>query len=269
MSIALVTILFFVFLFPGIFFTRFYYTEEFSKQYFKSSYYELLLSTLLPSIIIHIAGLYLADNCLGYKLDLKSVLILLLGIDDINEKSIAIESIQSSVKNIVLYNLVVWVLSGFLGYSFKKIIRKFKIDRKHKLFRFHNEWHYLITGEILDFPKIDGEASKIDFVSVDAVIDTDAGTFIYSGIIQDYLLSKQGGLELIYLTEVNRRLINDDPQNDTFDNLEDENESDDRLYFMPGDFFVLPYKEIKNINITYYEIEEVENEDDIEDEEMN
>jgi hypothetical protein len=35
-----------------------------------------------------------------------------------------------------------------------------------------------------------------------------------------------------------------------------EQEFDDRYYKMPGDLFVIPYQQIRNINITYYIIEE-------------
>lgn len=171
MSLALVTILFFIFLFPGIFFIRFCYSEEFSKQYFKSTYFELLLSTLFPSIILHLLGLFIIEKYFGYKLDFKTVLILLLDVDSLVDKFEAIKIVISSINNIIAYNLYLWMSSAVLGYSVKKIVRKLKLDRKRKLLRFQNEWHYLITGEILDFPKILGEANDIDFVSVDAMVE--------------------------------------------------------------------------------------------------
>lgn len=68
-------------------------------------------------------------------------------------------------------------------------------------------------------------------------------------------MSKQGGLELIYLTEVTRRYLKSDNLNKAStknDLIKDE------YYYIPGDFVVLPYKDIKNINISYYSIEEEE-----------
>jgi len=179
----------------------------------------------------------------------------LLDVDSLVDKFTAIKITISSINNIIAYNLYLWISSAVLGYSIKRIVRELKLDRKWKLLRFQNEWHYLITGEILDFPKILGEASDIDIVSVDAMVETNNGTIIYSGIIQDYLLSKQGGLELIYLTEVTRRYL----KSDNLNNADTKgNSMQDGYYYIPGDFVVLPYKDIKNINISYYSIEEDE-----------
>lgn len=33
--------------------------------------------------------------------------------------------------------------------------------------------------------------------------------------------------------------------------------TDDRYYFMPGDYFLIPYKEIKNLNVIYYREQEL------------
>lgn len=243
MNIAPVTILLLLLLFPGIFFSRFYFTEEFSKQYFKTTLYELLLTTLLPALLIHLVALFIVKIYLNIEVDLATILAVFL---DTGISSNIIGTIESSASNMISYNISVWVFAGFLGYATKKVVRRFKLDRKFKLFRFSNEWHYLITGEILDFPKIEGEANDIDVVFIDALIGTGEGTIIYSGIIQDYKLSKQGGLESLYLTQVYKRFLKED-------GLVNKP-------FIPGDFMVLPYKDVINLNITYYSFETIDDE---------
>ena len=91
-------------------------------------------------------------------------------------------------------------------------------------------------------------------MSIDALVETADGTILYSGIIQDYLLSKQGGLELLYLTQVTRRYFKN--YNLNIDQEDSTKIRNDDYYYIPGDFVVLPFKEIKNINISYYSIED-------------
>ena len=110
--------------------------------------------------------------------------------------------------------------------------------------RFKNEWHYLVTGEILDFPHVPGEANTVDFVWVDLMVQTQEGTLLYTGVLNDYILSKENGLDRIYLSEVVRRYLTDDYNKDR------------QEYEMPGNFMVFPFDKVLNMNITYYQIEE-------------
>jgi len=143
------------------------------------------------------------------------------------------------------------MVTGFLS---KWVVRKLKLDRKIKLFRFQNEWHYIFSGEILDFPKVSGEADDIDCSYVDALVRTDEGTVIYSGLLTDYILTKEGGIDRIYLSSVKRRFLKDDilngPESQTEQKPEDPD--DKRYYYLPGQFFIIPYNMVINLHITYY-----------------
>ena len=60
----------------------------------------------------------------------------------------------------------------------------------------------------------------------------------------------------IYLSTVYRRKLSGDLE----DKKKTENpEEDNRYYSMPGEFFVIPYKEIKNINVDYFRLQEMPN----------
>lgn len=99
---------------------------------------------------------------------------------------------------------------------------------------------------------------------IDALVDLGEkeGGVLYSGILEDYKLSKNGGLELIYLTNAYRRFVRDDEVSNakqaekmSLKSFFHRKKPVDPYYYMPEHYFVLKYKEIKNLNI-YYDFEE-------------
>lgn len=86
---------------------------------------------------------------------------------------------------------------------------------------------------------------------VDALMETNDGTFLYDGILVDYELSRDGGLDSISLTEAQRRKLADDRGHREEGN-QDEN---DPYYSIEGHILVLKYSEIKNLNLSYYVLE--------------
>jgi len=245
-NIALSTFILLLLLLPGLTFRRFYYTEEFSKQYFKSSYGELFASTLVPSIIIHAFCLWVFAYP-NYEIDFQVLGTLVSGSNDQAEVSRAFKNIDTNKVYILSYFIIVILLSMIGGFSFKLFIRKLKLDRKIKLFRFQNEWHYLFSGEIYDFERIDGHHKPIDIKYINALVDTSEGPIIYMGILADYVLSKTGGIDRIYLSDVSRKPLKN--------SLEGEHQNGvGSNYEMPGDFFVIPFDKIINLHIVYYKI---------------
>jgi hypothetical protein len=128
------------------------------------------------------------------------------------------------------------------------LVRHFKLDRRFKFLRFSNEWHYLLTGEILDFPGIDGSTDEADLRFIDALVETQEGTLIYAGILEYYGLGKGNTLDFICLKETYRRFLRDDQGR-----LPPA--SSDPYYHLPGKYFVIPFSQILNMHISYYRIE--------------
>ena len=250
MNIALATLFLLILLYPGFIFRRFYYTEEFSREYFKQTITDLLVAAILPSALLHILGYYLFINH-RYNIDITTIGTLLSGTSDGSKVTAAFQSIYSHAGKIVSYFIGVSFLAAVTGLGAKYIVRKTKLDRKLKLFRFQNEWHYIFSGEILDFPRVPGDADDISIRYVDALIKSDQGTIIYTGILADYVLSKDGGIDRIYLTNVKRRYLKDDKTTQS-PNAET---ADERYYYLPGQFFIIPYSQVINLHITYYKIE--------------
>lgn len=249
MNIALATLFLLVILYPGFIFRRFYYTEEFSREYFKQTITDLLVAAILPSALLHIVGYFLFIRH-HYTIDVATIGTLLSGTSDGARVTAAFQSIYTHAMGIVSYFIAVSFLAAVGGLITKYIVRKLKLDRKFKLFRFQNEWHYIFSGEILDFPRVPGNADDISIRYIDVLVKSDQGTIIYTGILADYVLSKDSGIDRIYLTNVKRRYLKDDRNYEAL-----ENEPDERYYYLPGQFFIIPYSQIINLHITYYKIE--------------
>lgn len=243
MNIALTTLVFLLLLVPGFLFRRLYYSGEFSKEYFKENFFSIIFPTLISSGLIHLLA-YMAFTPWLFIPDSRVLATLLSGTDDSKALGIAVQNALSNYHLGLFYFLIVSAIGGFAGWVLKWLVRKYKLDRKFKILRFQNEWHYIFSGEILDFPNIPGDAENIDLVFIDALVASAEGTIIYRGLLSDYVLTGNSGIDHIYLKEVKRRYLKDDLVLN----------ADERYYDMPGDFFVIPFKQVLNLHISYYSI---------------
>ena len=255
MNIALATLTLLIILYPGFLFRRFYYTGEFSKEYFKQSITDLIFSCIPPGFLLHFAG-YLLFIKNRTEIDIATIGTLLSGTSDSIKVTQAFKSVYQHASSIIAYFFVISLLAMLVGYLTKLFIRKLKLDRHIKLFRFQNEWYYIFSGEIIDFPKVWGKSADIDCTYIDALVSTSEGTVIYSGLLSEYVLSQEGGIDRVYLTNTRRRFFKDDQTNATKKLKENDSdiEEDERYYYMPGEFFVIPYTHIINLNVTYYNV---------------
>jgi len=253
MNIALSTVLIFVFLLPGLAFRRFYYTEEFSKQYFKQSFFGVFLSSFLPSLVLHSVWVS-SVRIFDYYIDFV-IIGHLISAKDFHQASY--ENIQTYLTPIIIYNSSIVLVAILTGLLFKLLIRKFKIDRTLKIFRFQNHWHYIVKGEFFEFRRasfdIKDNVEDIELFYIDALIDTEEGTILYDGFLVDYELSSEGGLEQISLKIVQRRYLKDDSKTES---------KQDKYYTIRGHILVIPYDKIINLNFSYYKIVPVETTND-------
>lgn len=241
MSLALgAIILYFLFIVPSLFFHRLYYSGEFSKQYFKSSPFELFLSAIIPGVLFQIVYYGLVTYLTDYRVDFVLLGKLVLGSDE-KDLFLAFASLQNSLFPILLYNLTLWLLLALLGLLAKFIIRINKLDRLFGIFRYRNHWHYLLSGEILDFPEFEGRHSDIEVTYLNVLVTAGNSNFLYSGILERFQLTSEGsGLDYILLSNVERREIipGSDPKISNPINF-------------AGDLFQIPYSKIMNINIHF------------------
>lgn len=260
-------------LLPGVILRLSYLSIFYSKKTFRSSFAEELLLSLLPTFFIQSIGFLIIKT----HIDVITFYLLLINSDKIIHHNLNINSISG----FLLYCVILYMVSAVLGVIIRKIVIKYSLDVRIPLLRLYNDWYYHLWG----FISVDENGKRFfnatDNVWLDILVDNKDGSFIYSGWLYEFILSKEEGLYFLCLNGVRRRKLamdkkdesaetatfkfensaeNNDDINVSYDNYQDKSETveqlnnyiDERYYDMPGQNFIIPYKEVKNINIIYF-----------------
>ncbi len=249
MNFTLSTILIIFFLIPGFIFRRAYYSSPFPRKYSKFSLFGEISWIIIPSIILQIFGVYLIYWC-WYVNYLELHKLYYFVIDCYKEKPVLTDSFNYHV--IVIYTAILWAISFAAGFFINLIIRRTHLDKRFRIFSFDNEWYYYLSGEILDFPHIEGTSKEVGLTFVDVLTKTGEETVLYSGILQKFDLKEDGGLASICLTNVQRKgfanaktseIVNENPFKEYF-NYKD----------VPSSFLVIPFENILNLNVRFFKV---------------
>jgi hypothetical protein len=149
--------------------------------------------------------------------------------------------------------------SAVLGRFAHWLVRFSKLDLRTQIFRFKNEWFYLLTGEALQFSEAKLPSRSVDGVYLSAVVDHGNETYLYRGIILDWSFNGEGDLESIRITDAHRRPFSKDRavgQLTSRESYISGGPPDDRYYEIRGDLLVLRYSDIKTLNLDYFSLEE-------------
>lgn len=260
---------FLVLILPGFIFRRFYYSEEFSSQYFESNLFNIFLVSIIPSVIFQTCHYLVFSLFMDGDIYVQAISIIFF--NDTAQYATALNTLTGNLSTLTIYNITLWCWVALLGYFLRVTVRKLKLDRKFKFLRFKNDWHYILTGEFLDFSpgsfpilpeKIEEDPSpddkvdenspasinyniSSDFVSitqVDLVMELENKAVIYQGILKNYRLSKERrGVEYLYLSNVSRKFIYPGKKRDEWKDIE-------------GDFLLIPFERVINLNISYFQL---------------
>ncbi len=248
MNLALGSIILFLVLLPGIVFRSSYLSSSFSRKVIDKNPIDDIFFAILPAVFFHFLGIVIINSrevgVCGSKVNLEFLM-------QLSTSSVKgdFSPISEFPLEIFLYNLSVILISLLFGHLIREAIRYSKLDRKTRLFRFTNKWHYVFSGELLDFPNIPDESSDVDIIMLDVLSDVSGKSVIYSGQYLDHSLTKDGDLENIIIKF---------PSKKDFD-------SDNEIVEISSRFFLIPYQTIKNLNIRYFSIEETSEHDSDED----
>lgn len=247
MDIAISGIVIIVLLLPGISFNKGYYSGEFSRKYLSNDFYSLFVNTLFPSLLIYLISFPIIYFLFGYSYDVKSFLGIISSNDNLISKSI--DKVDKFFLEIVCFQIILNILSYLIGRLLHNLILKYSWDTKHHTFRFNNIWHYLISGRFLQYRDILNIDSieDVDLTFVDALVNINGQTHIYTGILIDYQLGKDGTLELLIITKAQRKLVTQDENEDYRD--------------IRGNYLILKYADLINVNLSFIQIEPFLNED--------
>lgn len=270
-----------IILLPGVILRASYLSTSYGKRTFKFSVMDEIILSLIPTLILQ-GIFYAVTNYFIIDINEQRLFYLFTNSDKVFNTPLP----DWNILLFFLYTIVICVASAVIGIWARKMVHRKKLFIPYPILRFYNDWHYILRGIILDFPGHEGDAKNVSNVWVDVVTINKDDAYIYSGFLKEYYLTKDDGLDRIYLTNVQRRKLSEDSINnndvksgagveqlyDILDNVEVDYDTtiqnagdvdqitafvDNRYYFMPGDYFVIPYSEIKNINITYYTEQEL------------
>lgn len=164
-------------------------------------------------------------------------------------QKIAVAAISAQFGDVSKYFLSLLISSFLIPGLIRDVVSRCRLDIHEnplsRMLRFNGApWYYLLSGA--DFSK----SNEPDMVSVSAIVDVAGEAFLYVGILEDYFVDQEGGLDRFILSEVSRRPIAKDKIPEQLD------DKDQRFYPIDGDYFVLRYSEAITMNVQYIKLEE-------------
>lgn len=252
MNIALGALLLFLLLFPGILLRMAYLNGPYSRKNIQTSLVDELILSLVPALFMQGTGYLLVNAFSGYRVRLLPVYQLIVGASH-PQYHPDFKLIEASLPLFLGYCLVMFGLALSLGKAARYGVERLGLDILVHSLRFNNEWYYLLSGRILDFPGWPGQAREVADIWADVLVESKEGSYLYCGVLDEFYFGKEG-LDRICLSQVYRRKLGDDLP----DEAKPETKSfDARYYEMPGDLFVIPYAQVRNLNLTYLRLSPV------------
>jgi hypothetical protein len=181
-----------------------------------------------------------------WPIDFDAVGILLLGQygKDSNLLLPSVQALTCHPGRIFTYFAGLYAFSATLGFGAHALVRRLRLDRRLPFLRFDHQWHYLLRGEIARFPETKSSVPEVfDLISVGCVVDTNAGSFLYVGVLDSFYFNKAGDLDLLVLTGSARRSI--DPEKEGPEGRKPD------YFFIDAEYLYLKYSEIRNVSIKY------------------
>ena len=247
MSLAFSAFVLFILVAPGVLLRRTYLSQPFAKRFSATSATDEIVWAIVPALLLHAFALGCIRQ-LGYAVDFAALGHLLVGAKEDAALEAAFRSLDGHLRDIVVYNVLLWALAAGIGYGLRSIVISWRLDQRFQPFRFSNEWYYLLTGRGLT------NEEDFDVVWVDALIGSGEASVIYSGALVGYYLSRDGGLESLWLTRVSKWVVAkaDDTKPSEHPVARKQTHVEIEI---PGEVFVVKYADVKNLNITYKSVE--------------
>lgn len=258
MNIAFTTIIIFIILAPGFLSRIAYNSSKLSVANSNKNIVNELTFSIIPALIFQIVGIFLVDKLSNYYVDFELLGNLILGNNEGDDIKLSFKKIEEYKYLIFGYNIIIFSIAFICGYLSRKIIRYLKLDRSIRYLRFSNKWHYIFTGECLDFPDVPDNYEDIDEKIVNVLCKVNGKNILYTGTLFNYYINSNGDLEAIHLKYPIRRMLDSD----------NEIDYSKKYYEIESRYLVIPDNDIININFRYFNLVEI-NEDDLTKEEKD
>lgn len=251
-NIPLTTLLILLLSLPGYISRIFYFSGDLNKSILPTNIKDDIASSIIFSFPIHLIGIFFVEH-LHYlfgvlpDINFKIILQIISGhlLDENEQSKNILDNLYSNIHWIISYFFLIILLAGGLGKLMNYLVWKLEMDLKFpSLFKFGNQWLYYLTGR--GSQKTKKKENKEIIPIVDAMADLGEKTRLYRGVLFNFNTDNSGSLREIFLKLAVRGKFEEDTK--TRKNV---------FYWeeIPGDIFILPYKSIINLNITYYQKE--------------
>jgi hypothetical protein len=237
-NITLSGLLIFLFVLPGLSFRWTYLGALSPRDYSAAPLSAESVYTLIAASLIQVAMVLGVDSLTHYQVDFRAIEILLMGSSDEALKSAIFDNLHRDLLKILLYESVACSGSGLSGALLRKLAMRYWWDSDFAPLRLGNDWFYILTGREWRL----GLEKDFDYVWIDALVTIGAATVIYSGVLSNFYFSVDGNsVETIALIKA-QKWASPGAFSPTI---------------IPGNYLLLKYSEINNLNVTFIKLAEV------------
>ena len=262
MNIAFPAILFLILTLPGIIFRYTYRKGLWSSPFSMGTLSEEIAYGLSIALILHLAWISLAQLFFPYEPALEALLAMIVGeYSNVHVYHLIVSSITSHPLLLSFYFLSLYLFSALFGLATHYLVRSdwLALDRRTRMFRFDNDWYYLLKGDIDRFGTKyrqrppDGVMARTEIFLGNCVL-------CYRGVVRSFYFNKQGELDRILLTMVQREFywLSQDQQETHVASKGGglQKEHPDPIENLKGDFVVIKYSQLKSLDIEYLYLDE-------------
>ncbi len=220
----------------------------------------LVVAGALHAVWVPVSNAF-AAQLWGLRVDLASVMFLMIGrYDDVDQYRRAVASVTGAPYLVFFYFVTLYAAAIALGDGFRRWVIARSLDARYPILRFTDRWFYLFSGKVLDFAREDEDIDRVGAQGemttealsgtwISGVMEIGGKAFLYTGILEGYWYDRDGKLDSIWLSNVFRRELAADRE------APDEAAViDDRYYPIDGDYFVMKFADLKNVNIKYISV---------------
>lgn len=260
MNLALPALVITLLLLPGVLLSYTYRRGVFGKSPLSLGPFQNEIGRgIVWAVAVHAVGALVVGGLPGTDLDSSAFLALLSGWPGDASVGLADDfaAVHQNLLPIALYVLVTTAAAAGVGLLLHGAVRRLQLDLRYRMFRFDNDWYYLLSGEARVFRAGEEAPSrdeirqemerKFGFAMVSALVEHGGSLVLYWGVLVDYHFA-DGDLDRLVIANAQRRSLDvaaarvygtpPPPQ-------------DERFYPIDGDYLVLPYAAVKNLNVTY------------------
>ena len=196
---------------------------------------------VVVALLLHALGGSLAQ-VLGYPPDARMLYLLSTGGALASDEY---RILADSFVPFLGYTLLLSATGVGLGYALQQLVLRRGYDQRYKGLRVLNDWDRYFTGYVLPVEW----RKKLNFIWVDILVDGSGGNAVlYSGVLENYSLNREQVIDQIFISSAIRR-----------HNLDlsgvlpaaEATASQPPNYDLPGEYLVIPFAQVRNLNITY------------------